>query len=101
MVARVNRRSIRKLALVLVAAQLLCAPPIASALAALASATAGGAHCAELMPAGESSGKGSDHCPCCPDGGMNVAACLSACTASVGWISNLEFGVTRVAAEPV
>jgi hypothetical protein len=96
MFVAVNRRFFRRLALVLVAAQLLCAPPAASALAAMADEQSQRPHCAGQMPAGDASAD----CPCCPEG-MNVAACLSSCTASVGAITSLEIPAARAPALPV
>ncbi|HUQ10627.1 MAG TPA: hypothetical protein VM146_09955 [Steroidobacteraceae bacterium] len=90
-----NNRFLRKIALVLVAAQILGAP-LANAFSGVASAPAA-PHCAEQMPAGDS----PEDCPCCPDGGMNASACLSACTLSVGWIPVLAFSVTSAATERV
>jgi hypothetical protein len=95
MFALVNRRFLRKIALVLVAAQMLSAP-LASAFASLTPA-ADASHCTERMPAGNS----HDECPCCPDGGMNASACLSACTASVGWIPVLVSIAAPAAADGV
>lgn len=97
MFASVNRSFFRRIVLALVAAQLLCAPPVASALANLAAAGATTDHCAQGMPASHE----SDSCPCCPDGGMSVGACLSACAASVGWVSALVFTDAAVAGEAV
>lgn len=84
MFALVNRRILRKIALLLVAAQILGAP--ANAFPGLAPA-GDAAHCADAMPASHD----DDRCPCCPDGGMNASACLSACTVSVGWVPVLAF----------
>jgi len=50
----------------LVALQLLLSAPVVSAL------TASGTHCAAFR----------NHCPCCPDGVVGMADCLSACSAA-------------------
>jgi len=68
-----RHRFLHRFAFLLIAAQLLSSPPVASAVAAIASAS-DGAHCAEMLEA----------CPCCLDADMGVAACLSACTGAVG-----------------
>jgi hypothetical protein len=70
---------------VLVAAQVFLSAPVASAFAAMASAD-GGHHCAEM----ESAAHMGD-CPCCPEGDSGTAACLSACTASLGAIAVFSF----------
>jgi hypothetical protein len=62
---RVSRQPFRFIIHVLIAAQLLLSAPIYA------------------VPAAAD----QDCCPCCPDGAQGVAACLSACTASVGAIS--------------
>jgi hypothetical protein len=82
MVFRVNSRLIRRLAWVLIAAQIWGAAPVASAMSAFAStSSASSGHCAEM---------GMDvpgDCACCDDRGMNAAACLSTCLASAGAIT--------------
>jgi hypothetical protein len=94
----VNRRFLRKIALVLVAAQILGAP-VANAFAATAATapTAAAAHCADGTPAADH----GDQCPCCPDGSMNVSACLSACTVSVGWVPVLAVATAPAVSERV
>jgi hypothetical protein len=75
----VNRRFIRTLIYVLVAGQVLLSAPIASAIGNSASAATTEMPCADSMPQADE----SNPCPCCPEGTSGVAACLSACTASV------------------
>lgn len=84
-----HRRFLRRLAFLLIAAQLLWSAPVASAYAAIASGP-DGAHCAEMMAADP-----ADPCPCCPDAEMGVAACLSACTASVGMLATFTLPPVR------
>jgi hypothetical protein len=97
MVRHVKRSLFRTLIYVLVGGQvLLSAPVIASA--SLTTASASEMPCADMMPQqGDST-----PCPCCPDGVTSVAACLSACTASVAVISTLMLPqvVTAAAPEP-
>jgi hypothetical protein len=80
----VNRRSFRKIAHLLVAAQVLLSAPMGTALAAMAGA-ADSAACEGMMHATD----GSDPCPCCPEGDTNTAACLSACAASAGMVETI------------
>jgi hypothetical protein len=86
-VHRVNPGLLRILVYVVITAQVLLSAPVISAISAdnLSSSMP----CAELMAETE------DPCPCCPDDG-GVAACLSACTASVGAVSSLYIQPTRV-----
>jgi hypothetical protein len=85
----VKRRHFRRIALALVAAQVLLSAPVGSALASIA--TADSAHCAGMMPAGDH----SESCPCCPEGETGMAACLSACLASAGAIPSLVLPQSR------
>ena len=80
----VKRRHFRRIALALVAAQVLLSAPVGSALASIAAAS-DSTHCAGMMPAADH----SESCPCCPDGETGMAACLSACLASAGAIPSL------------
>jgi hypothetical protein len=75
----VNRRFIRTLIYGLVAGQVLLSAPVASAMGSGASAATAEMPCADSMPQADE----SNSCPCCPEGTSGVAACLSACTASV------------------
>jgi hypothetical protein len=68
------KRSIRPLACVLIAAQLLLSAPVVSALTAASASDA--MPCAGLMSGDP------EPCPCCPDGTESMAQCLSACTAA-------------------
>ena len=101
MVDTVKPGLFRRIVLTLVAAQVLCAPPAANAFAAMT--TSGDqAHCAQMVPAGDS----GDDCPCCPEEGMSTAACLNNCLASVGAVPAIilpqpRMTVTRVASRPV
>jgi hypothetical protein len=81
------------MAWLLVAAQVFLSAPVASALASVA-ASADTVHCAGMMPAGDR----SDPCPCCPEGDMGTAACLSACTASAGVIQAFAIPQARATA---
>ena len=80
MFSHVNRSLIRTLIYVLVAGQVLLSAPIASAMGqgAGTGVVAAEMPCADSMPHAND----SKPCPCCPDGTSNMAACLSACTAS-------------------
>jgi transcriptional regulator of nitric oxide reductase len=80
MFAHVHRRLFRSLIYALVAAQVFLSAPIASALGNGATAVTAEMPCTDPMP---QSGD-SKPCACCPDGTSSIAACLSACTASVG-----------------
>lgn len=104
MFAFVNRRILHRMVFALVAAQGLCAPPVAGALAAVAGGTE--AHCSELM---QSQGahdlsthdpSADEDCACCPERGMSTAACLSACSASVGALSDFQLPVSPAATIP-
>jgi hypothetical protein len=79
MVGPVRNRFIRALVYMLVSAQLLLSVPVGTAFAGGAAAASAEMPCADSMPMADD-GK---PCPCCPDGAMDTAACLSACTASV------------------
>ena len=83
----------RILVQVLVAAQLIAAAPLASALTGVAHADA--APCDGLM---DMSNMPSDsgHCPCCPDGADSVAACLAACSAAFGITAAISVPQVRV-----
>jgi hypothetical protein len=78
---------------VLVAAQLIAAAPLASALTGVSHANA--APCDGLM---DMSNMPSDsgHCPCCPDGADSVAACLAACSAAFGITAAISVSQMRV-----
>lgn len=100
MFALVNRTLVRRLAFVLITAQLLFAPPVTSAFAAMAAA---GSHCGDVMPGPDEQATGAqgavdqdatEPCACCPDRGMSTAACLSACSASLGLLPVFEFPVS-------
>lgn len=80
------KRSIRPLACVLIAAQLLLSAPMVSALSAMSAPDS--MPCAGMMP-------DTEPCPCCPDGTENMAQCLSACTAAFA-ISSAPFAVVPV-----
>jgi hypothetical protein len=97
MVDAVKRGFLRRIAVTLAAVQLLCAPPVAGALAAMTTSASDEAHCAEMMPAGDS----RDDCPCCPEEGMSTAACLSNCLASVGAVPTFLLPQPRVIAARV
>ncbi len=97
MVSPVTHRFSRALIYMLVAAQLLLSVP-AAAFSGETAPAAAEMPCADSMPmAGD-----GEACPCCPDGAMDTAACLSACAASVGFISTFSLPQrvnTAVAAE--
>ena len=94
----VNRRFIRTLVYVLVAGQVLLSAPIASA---MGQGTGTGVASSE-MPCADSMPQTDDSkpCPCCPDGTSSVAACLSACTASVAVLPTLVVHAVKTAALP-
>ena len=79
MFSLVNWRFIRTLIYVLVTGQALLSAPIVSAMGNAPSAGAAEMPCADSMPQMDD----SKPCPCCPDGTSSMAACLSACAASV------------------
>ena len=91
MFSPVNRRFIRALVYVLVAGQLLLSAPIASAFSSNTATAASEMPCADSMPQPDD----SKPCPCCPEGTVGVAACLSACTGSIASIPSLEIRVSR------
>jgi hypothetical protein len=91
----VRRRHFRRIAFLLVAAQVLLSAPVGSALASI-TAAADPAHCAGMMPVGDH----TESCPCCPDGETGTAACLSACMASAGAIPALLVPGTHAAIVP-
>jgi hypothetical protein len=82
----------RILVQVLVAAQLICAAPLASALPVAASNDS--MPCAEMMGMAAVPSHPGD-CPCCPEGADSVAACLSACAASSGITSSFPVSQVR------
>lgn len=94
MFSLVNRRFIRSLIYVLVAGQVLLSAPIASAMAGDTAAATSEMPCADSMPQTED----SEPCPCCPDGTVGAAACLSACSASVAALSVLTVQILRAPA---
>lgn len=82
----VKRPLLRKWIYAMVAAQIFMSVPVASAFASISSAGKD-SHCAEMQQAGDQ----ADHCLCCPDGESGTAACLSACSASLGAIAVFTF----------
>lgn len=96
MFSLVNRRLIRTLIYVLVAGQALLSAPIASAMGNSASADTAEMPCADSMPQTDE----SKPCPCCPDGTVGIAACLSACAASVAALPAPAVQIVRMAAQP-
>lgn len=94
MFCHVNRRFIRTLIYVLVAGL----APIASAMGqgAGAGVVAAEMPCADSMPHSND----SKPCPCCPDGTSNMAACLSACTASAAALPASAVQVVRAIEQP-
>lgn len=94
----VNRRLVRPLIYVLVAAQLLLSAPVATALASpVGTGAAAEMPCADSMPKRDD----SKPCPCCPDGTTSMAGCLSACTASAATLPTLSIQVPKATATPV
>lgn len=86
MFSLVKRPLLRRWIYALVAAQIFMSVPMASAFASIASAGQDN-HCAEMQhPGGQ-----ADQCPCCPEGASGTAACLSACTASLGAVTVFTF----------
>jgi len=92
----VNRRFIRALVYVLVAGQVLLSAPVASAMGNGASAAVAEMPCADSLPQTDE----SNPCPCCPEGTSGVAACLSACTASVAALPTTVAQLKPTAAVP-
>ncbi len=80
----VNRRNLRKIVCLLVALQAFLSAPMGSAFAAMAG-PADPANCEGMM----TDTGAPDSCPCCPEGDMGTAACLSACAASAGAVQTL------------
>lgn len=95
MFGHVNRRFFRTLIYVLVTGQLLLSAPMASAMGKGADAAAQ-IPCADSMPQSDD----SKPCPCCPQGTSSIAACLSACAASVAALPGLAVSVVRAVALP-
>jgi len=83
----VRRRWLKPLLYWLIALQLLLSATVVSAL------TSHGTGCAQI----------GDHCPCCPDGVVSTADCLSACTAASAPppVSNLTVTVAARSEAPV
>lgn len=96
MFSLVNRRLVRTLIYALVAGQALLSAPIASAMGNGGSAGTAEMPCADSMPQTDD----SKPCPCCPDGTASIAACLSACAASVAALPILAVPIDRMAAQP-
>jgi hypothetical protein len=97
MFSPVNRRKLaRPLIYVLVAAQLLLSAPIVSAMAGEMASPAKDMACADMTPRTED----SKPCPCCPDGVMSMAACLSACAAAVAALPSVRIYLSAVTAAP-
>jgi hypothetical protein len=82
---------------VLIAAQAMAFSPMTPELTRAQADPGSQMACGDAMPAGGD----SDPCPCCPDGVMDAAACLSACTAMVGAISTFAAFVPGSASEPI
>jgi hypothetical protein len=97
MLVAMNRRLLRALVPVLVLAQVLLSAPVVAAIAAHDTAPASTQMpCADSMPQADE-GK---PCPCCPDT-AGLAACLSTCTASVGFIANIPVSVGGTSDAPL
>ncbi len=97
MVRTVNRRLFRTLIYVLVTAQIFLSAPVVSAMAGAATPSPSEMPCADSMPHASD----ADACPCCAEGDLGTAGCLSACTASVGAISTFELPAVSLAATPL
>jgi len=97
MFSPVNRRKlVRPLIYVLAAAQLLLSAPIVSAMSGEIGSSAKDMPCAESMPRTDD----AKPCPCCPDGIMNMAACLSACTTAVAALPGIQIHLSTTTASP-
>ena len=96
MFSLVNRRFIRTLIYALVAGQALLSAPIASPMDDDANAGTAEMPCAGSMPQTDD----SKPCPCCPDGTASIAACLSACAASVAALPAPAVHIVRMVALP-
>ena len=94
MFGTVNRRIARPLVHVLVAAQLLLSAPVVTAMAPVASTHSADMPCADSMPKADD----SKPCPCCPEGTISMAGCLSACTAVTAVPPTLSIQVSNAAA---
>lgn len=94
MFGHVNRRFIRTLIYVLVAGQVMLSAPLASAMGDDTSAVAAEMPCADSTPQTDD----SKPCPCCPDGTVGAAACLSACTAFVAGLPVLTVQILHAPA---
>jgi hypothetical protein len=86
-----NRRFIRSLVYVLLAGQVLLSAPMVSALTNGMPGSLAEMPCADSMPQTDD----SKPCPCCPEGTVGAAACLSACTASVAALPALTVQIYR------
>jgi hypothetical protein len=96
MVSLMSRRPFRALIYALIAAQALSLAP-ATAFGSDQAGETSEMACADMMPAATE----SEPCPCCPEGVMGAAACLSACTAAAGAISTFILPIFNSGSEPV
>jgi hypothetical protein len=94
MFATVNRRLVRPLIYVLVAAQLLLSAPIATAMTSSSGTSAADMPGADSMPKPED----SKPCPCCPDGTTSMVGCLSACVGAAATLPTGAVQISQVAA---
>lgn len=91
----VNRRLLRTLIYVIVAAQLMLSAPLVSA--AAMSTSAAEMPCADSMPGADR----THPCPCCPDGVTTMAGCMAACIATAAAPDSVIARVHRSAVVPI
>ncbi len=96
MLGLVKTRLLRPLVYILVAAQLLLAPPVVSAFVSGDFGSAVVTPCAGEMPVAAE----SDPCPCCPDG-ISKAECLANCTAVVAAAPSLPLVTVCIVANVI
>jgi hypothetical protein len=94
MVFHLKRPLVRRVILALVAAQLLLSAPVASAWSAIAGQQQ--MDCGDMMPM---SGD-AESCPCCPEGGAGMSACLSSCLSSLAALAMPSVLPTRATSYP-
>jgi hypothetical protein len=85
----VNRRFVRILVHVLIAAQVLLGAPVVNAYvgAVAASSQAGDTHCADMAP---DEGDAAP-CPCCPEGITDMTSCFTSCLATPAAVHSFAF----------
>ena len=81
------RRWLKPLIYTLVLGQVLLSAPMVNAMSGATGSDHAEMACADSMPHAADSGS----CPCCPEGDLGTAACLSSCAATLAAVSTIEF----------